>query len=156
MSRLKRDDILKADDLPTEIVSVPEWGGDVLVRGMNGTDRDEFEASTIAMRGPQGRQQAVPDTANIRAKLVARCIIDEDTGEPMFTQRDVHELGQKSSAALDRIFAVASRLSGISQDDLEELGKDSPNTQNGDSTSSSPANLGPLSPNSSSGSARMS
>ena len=155
---LSRDAILKANDLPTEEVRVPEWvdgdGADtVLVRGLNGTHRDEFEASTIALRGPVGKQQAVPDTANIRAKLVARCIVGPDTGEPMFTQHDVHELGLKSSAALDRIFEVASRLSGISKDDLEELGKDSKSDQNGGSTSLSPGNLGALAPSSSSGSA---
>ena len=136
---------------------MPEWadgdGADtVLVRGLNGTQRDEFEASTIALRGPVGKQQAVPDTANIRAKLVARCIVGDD-GEPMFKQNDVHELGLKSSAALDRIFEVASRLSGISKDDLEELGKDSKSDQNGGSTSPSPGNLGALAPSSSSGSA---
>ena len=155
MSRLTREAILKADDLPTETVAVPEWGGEVLVRGLNGTQRDEFEASTIALRGPMGKQQAVPDTANIRAKLVARCIVDDD-GEPMFTQHDVHELGKKTSAALDRIFEVASRLSGISKDDLEELGKDSKSDQNGGSTSLSPGNLGALAPSSSSGSAPLS
>jgi hypothetical protein len=155
MARLNKDQILKADDLPTEIVPVPEWEGEVLVRGLNGTERDEFEASTITMRGPQGRQQAVPDTANIRAKLVARCVIEDD-GTPMFTQQDVHALGQKSSAALDRIFEAAARLSGISKDDLEELGKDSATGQNGGSTSGSQGNLGALSPSSSGVSAHMS
>ena len=156
---LKHDAILKADDLPTEDVRVPEWfdaetGADmVLVQGLNGTQRDEFEASTIALRGPMGKQTAVPDTANIRAKLVARCIIDDETRKPMFTQQDVHKLGEKSSAALDRVFEVASRLSGISKDDLEELGKDSKSDQNGGSISLSPGNLGALAPNSSSGSA---
>jgi hypothetical protein len=153
--RLNRDQILKADDLPRETVAVPEWGGDVLVRGLNGTERDEFEASTVAMRGPMGKQHAVPDTANIRAKLCARCIIDDD-GTPLFTQNDVHQLGLKSSAALDRIFEVASRLSGISKDDLEEMGKDSPNGQHDGSISSLPGNLGALAPNSSSGSAASS
>ena len=96
-----------------------------------------------------GKQTAVPDTANIRAKLVARCIIEDD-GTPMFTQQDVHALGLKSSAALDRVFEVASRLSGISKDDLEELGKDSPNGQNDGSTSRSPGNSGTRALNSSS------
>jgi hypothetical protein len=155
MARLTREAILKADDLPTEIVPVPEWGGDVLVRGLNGTERDEFEASTMVLRGPAGKQQAVPDTANIRAKLVARCIIGDD-GEPMFTQQDVHALGLKSSAALDRIFEVAARLSGISDRDLEDLGKDSKNGQSAGSISSSPGNLGALAPNSSAGSRRSS
>ena len=155
MARLTKEAILKADDLPTEVVTVAEWGGDVLVRGLNGTERDEFEASTIALRGPMGKQTAVPDTANIRAKLVARCIIEDD-GTPMFTQQDVHALGLKSSAALDRVFEVASRLSGISKDDLEELGKDSPNGQNDGSISRSPGNSGTRALNSSSGSAPLS
>jgi hypothetical protein len=145
-SYLTRDAILGAHDLPREDVRVPEWfhaesGADtVLVQGLNGTQRDEFEASTISLRGPAGKQQAVPDTANIRAKLVARCIIDPDTTKPMFTQQDVHKLGEKSSAALDRVFEVAARLSGISKDDLEELGKDSPTGPSGGSTSPSPGN----------------
>ena len=136
--RLSRDDILKADDLPTEEVPVPEWGGEVLVRGLDGQGRDEFEASTMVLRGPPGKQQAVPDTANIRAKLVARCIIGDD-GAPQFTQQDVAELGKKSAAALDRVFEVASRLSGLSDQDIEDLGKGSEITRFGDSASSSPA-----------------
>jgi len=155
MSRLNRDQILAADDLLTEAVNVPEWGGEVLVRGLNGTGRDEFEASMITMRGPMGKEQAIRDTANIRAKLVARCIIGDD-GEPMFTQSDVHELGKKSCAALDRIFEVAARLSGIADDDLEELGKDSPADLGGGSASPSPGSLDALSPSSSPGSAPMS
>ncbi len=40
-----------ADDLPRETVSVPEWGGEVLVRTMSGTDRDAFEASLLEKDG---------------------------------------------------------------------------------------------------------
>jgi hypothetical protein len=75
------------------------------------------------------------DNENATAKLVARCIIDPDTREPMFTQSDVHALGEKSGAALDRVFTVAQRLSGMSDDDLGALGKDSAPTLNGGSTS---------------------
>lgn len=128
---LSRDAILKADDLSFEDVEVPEWGGSVRVRALSGHDRDEFEASMATMRG----KKLVPDTENIRAKLVARCLIDEQ-GDPMFSQRDVWELGKKSAAALDRIFEVASRLSGLDADDIEELEGNSAGDQNGGSTSS--------------------
>lgn len=133
---LGREDILKAQDIETEIVEVPEWAGSVRVRGLSGQERDEFEASTMVMRG----KQMVPDQANFRAKLACRCLVD-DQGDPLFSQRDVYALGQKSGAALDRVFTVASRLSGLSEADVEELQGNSPAAQSGDSISPSPGNL---------------
>ena len=62
--RLSRDDILKAEDLTTEEVDVPEWGGTVLVRGLTGRERDEFEASVMVRYAGE----MVQDLANIRAK----------------------------------------------------------------------------------------
>ena len=81
---LGREAILKADDLPTEDVSVPEWGGTVRVRGLNGTQRDAYWASMTIQRG----KTTALDTADATAKLVARCVVGED-GEPLFAQNDV-------------------------------------------------------------------
>jgi len=128
---LGRDAILKADDLPAEDVLVPEWGGTVRVRGLTGTGRDEYWASLTVER--DGQQ--VVDSANATAKLVARCAVGED-GEPLFTQRDVSALGERSGAALNRVFEVATRLSGISDSDMAEAGKGSLNTPSEGSTSS--------------------
>jgi hypothetical protein len=114
---LTRDLILKASHLRTEEVSVPEWGGSVLVRELRGRERDEWEASLAVQRG----RQMVPDVANMRAKLVARCVVDGPDGEPVFTQQDVAALGELSAAALDRVFEAASRLSGLAEKDLEEM-----------------------------------
>ena len=41
---LTRDEILESEDLATETVSVPEWGGSVIVRALTGTERDAYEA----------------------------------------------------------------------------------------------------------------
>jgi hypothetical protein len=128
---LSRDAILAAATLRTEEVDVPEWGGTVLIREMRGRERDEWEASLAVQRG----KQMVPDVANVRAKLVARCVVSGDL-EPVFTQQDVSALGELSAAALDRVFEAASKLSGLSEQDLDELGKSSENGQPGDSTSS--------------------
>ena len=103
--RLSRDDILKAADNEPEEVDVPEWGGSVLVRGMTGRERDAFEVS-LMQPGRGGRK--VLDPANVRAKLVARCVVDDDGGR-LFTDADVAELGGKSAAAVDRVYAVAAR-----------------------------------------------
>ena len=45
MSKLTKDAILKAEDLPTEKVPVPEWGPgqSVTVRTMSGDERDRYE-----------------------------------------------------------------------------------------------------------------
>ena len=135
--RLSRDDILKAEDITTEEVDVPEWGGTVLVRGMTGQQRDEFEASTAVRRG----NQMVQDYANVRAKVVAWCVVNDD-GTRMFTASDVHALGEKSGAALDRIFWVASRLSGLSEEDVQSLEGELAGNPTGGSSSSSPSPSG--------------
>ncbi len=54
MNILTKEAILAADDLPRETVLMPEWGGDVYVRTMSGTDRDAFESSLIARDGAKG------------------------------------------------------------------------------------------------------
>ncbi len=127
---LTKDEILKADDLPTEVVEVPEWSGSVTVRTMTGTERDSFEASITQKRG--GSVEV--NMTNLRAKLCALTMIDEN-GERYFADSDVAELGKKSSAVLDRIFAVAQKLNGFGQDDIEELAKNSGAAPKEDSTS---------------------
>ena len=133
--RLSRDDILKAADNEPEEVDVPEWGGSVLVRGMTGRERDAFEVS-LMQPGRGGRK--VMDPANVRAKLVARCVVDDDGGR-LFTDADVAELGGKSAAAVDRVYAVAARLSGMGADDQEELTRDFALADGAGSSSTSPA-----------------
>ena len=113
---LSRDDILKADDIQIEEVEVPEWGGTLFVKGMTGTERDAFETSIVETRGKNSRV----NMKNIRAKLAIHSICDEK-GKTIFTAKDVEVLGNKSAAALQRVFDVASRLSGISDKDVEEL-----------------------------------
>lgn len=132
--RLSRDDILKAEDASTEEVPCPEWGGTVLVRGMTGRERDEFELSTLE-QGRGGRSK--PNLVNIRAKVVARCCVNDD-GERLFTLADVQALGDKSGAAIDRVYGVAARLSGLQEEDLEEMARDFTGANGSGSRSASP------------------
>jgi hypothetical protein len=130
MTTLTRDEILGADDLKSETVEVPEWGGTVIVRELTGAERDTWEASVVKTNGA-----AVSiDSHNMRAKLVALCIID-DEGKRLFTEKDVVKLGNKAAAALDRVTDVARKLSRIGEEELEDLGKDSSTTRSGASAS---------------------
>ena len=126
---LLRDAILGASDIKTEEVHVPEWGGTVLVRGLTAKQRDEFESGLIETVGKTQRVTM----RNARARLAALSIVGEDN-EPLFSPADVFLLGEKSGAALDRVFAVASRLSGIGDSDMDELTKNS-SGQSDDSSS---------------------
>lgn len=132
---LSRDDILKAEDVVTKEVAVPEWGVDakVRVRGMTGVERDEWEASNLERRG----KRMVPNLANLRAKLITRCIVD-DEGDRIFSEADADLLGAKSAAAINRIYEVAAQLSGITDEDLEELVEDFGKTPGSGSPSTSP------------------
>jgi len=113
---LSRDAILARDDILTEAVDVPEWGGKVLVRGLTGQQRDAFERSNIEQRG----NKVETNLNNFRAKLVTWSVVDEN-GNRLFTAMDAEALGKKSAAALQRVFGVATRLSGMSAEDVEEL-----------------------------------
>lgn len=121
MSRkyLDRSAILNADDLQTEEIEVPEWGGYVLVRGLTGSERDRFDQSLIKdVKGKKNQKTITLQDA--RARLVAYSVID-DQGKRLFNDADILELTRKSAAALDRVYEVAARLSGISDEDIEEI-----------------------------------
>ena len=130
MALLTRDDILNASDLAREEVDVPEWGGAVLVRGLTGRERDAYESSIVH---PNGRVMKYTLT-NMRARLVALSVIDE-AGARLFSDSDIEMLGRKSAAALQRVFEVAQRLSGLSEQDMDELAKNSESGPSDDSGS---------------------
>ena len=79
MTLLSKTAILCANDLQTEDVEVPEWGGAVRVRSFTGRERDAFEASMV--RG-EGKDRKV-DLTNMRARLASvggHCTVDSAPG----------------------------------------------------------------------------
>ena len=120
---LTSDQIFAKNDIEKVYVPVPEWGGGVYVRGMSGAERDEFEESLVKGKG---RNREV-NLRNARAKLVVLCAVDEQ-GRQIFAKEAYRKLGSKSAKALDRIYAVASELSGVSEEDMDELTKNSEET----------------------------
>jgi len=127
---LNREAIFAAPDIQTEDVHIPQWGGTVRVKNLTASERDAFEESTTTQRG----NNLELNHKNFRAKLVALCVVDEE-GKRLFDDKDIHKLGAKSAAAMDLLFAAASRLSGISKDDEDELLKNSDGDQSDDSSS---------------------
>ena len=115
MSILTKEAILSKQDVKTKTILVPEWDGEVIISTMSGFARDRFEASVIGKNGGM-------NTTNIRAKLVAACLVDEKNNL-LFTEDDILKLGKKSCAALDRIFEEAQKLNHIGEKELDDLAK---------------------------------
>jgi hypothetical protein len=116
---LNRDAILKVQDLAKELVEVPEWGGVILVRCLTSQERDQYEESIYL-----DNQAGKGIFANARAKLVVRACCNED-GSRVFLDDDAEQLGRKNASAMDRLFAVAQRLSGLGSDAEKSAEKNS-------------------------------
>lgn len=132
MKTLTRNDIQSASDIITELVPVPEWGGQVAVRMLTGTERDAFEQS-LMRTGADGKREA--DTSNMRAKLCAFCVVDATTGDRLFADHEIDVLGGKSGQVLDRIAKVAQRLNGLGVEAVDGAEKNSEPAPSGPSTS---------------------
>jgi hypothetical protein len=131
MAPLSKEQILAADDKKTEAVQVPEWGGEVLVKGLTGKERDLYEDSILA-QDTKGNIRT--KLANARAKLVVRAAVDSK-GHQLFEDDDIERLGNKSAKALNRVYEKAAEMSGLKDEDLEELVGNS----NADQVESSPS-----------------
>lgn len=109
---LTLEQILGADDLKTEVVPVPEWGGSVTVRTMTGADADALHE---ILSQPDGRKR-------FRDALVVASVVD-DNGQPLFTPEHLPALRTKSAKALGRVAEVAMRLNGLSGSAIAEAEK---------------------------------
>lgn len=113
---LTRDAILAPRALKRETVDVPELGGTVVIQELTAAERDAFEASCVKRKG----KKTEPDITNIRAKLVVQAARDE-AGARLFTDQDAAAIGALPASTVNRLFEVASRLSGLTEEDVEEL-----------------------------------
>ena len=132
---LTRDQILQADDLTREQVDVPEWGGFVYVRELTASEKDDLDAENYVLKG----RETVINRRAFKARLLARTICD-DKGKALFTLKDLQTLGAKSQKAMDRLAAVALRLSGMTAEAQEELSGNSTGGSPEGSPSDSPPN----------------
>jgi len=116
MKELTSEEILATQDIIEELVEVPEWKGTVRVRGLTGRERDAYEASLIDQRG----RSTKANMQNARAKLVVLSVFNAD-GSRKFTESQISEISAKSASALNRIWKKALELSGMGDEDVEEL-----------------------------------
>jgi len=122
-----RDQILAKQDIPSEMVDVPEWGVKVEVRGMTGAERTRIMDKATQNAGDVNLQFVYPE-------IVIATAFDPESGEQVFKPSDRDALLAKSATALDRIAAVGMRLSGFTAESANDMGKDSSATDSEDSS----------------------
>jgi hypothetical protein len=121
---LSKTAILAAKDTKlSDPVPVPEWGGDVFVKTLTGTERDAFEDAYA-----ENKMKA------FRCRFLVLTLCD-DKGQRLFEDGDVAELGKKSSVVINRLFESAWKHNAFTNEAVESLGEGSPDGQSGGSTS---------------------
>lgn len=121
MSSLTRDQILQAArnaKIERDELTVPELGGKIFVRGMSGTERDEFEEGLRIRKGKRAGQN---DLRNFRAKLAVKVIVTEE-GQRILNDDDAAIFGKMPAGVLDRIISRCQELSGTAEEEVEDLG----------------------------------
>lgn len=126
MGLLSKEKLLKRGKL--EIVKVDLNEGDfVYVRQMTGRERDQWEGSLLReVKDKKGNvvnyERALGD---FRAKLAVNTVCDEK-GKLLLGMEDYATLSQNMSAKLlEKIITVAQKLNSITEEDKEELIKNS-------------------------------
>lgn len=115
MATLSKKEILAADDLGSEVVTVEEWGGEVIVREMTGQERSDWESEMFSKKPKSTKEKDILETADMsyaREKLLVRCLVDE-AGQHLFTVKELGELAKKSAAVLNYLYGKAATLNGI-------------------------------------------
>jgi hypothetical protein len=121
---LSKAKILAAKDVKlSEAVPVPEWGGDVHIRTISGTERDRFEEAYSEQK-----------MKAFRVRFLVMTLADEN-GERLFGDADIDALGDKSSVVINRLFDKAWQHNAFTDAAVEALGNDSPTAPSEGSTS---------------------
>lgn len=124
---LTNQDILQAKDIEYEVIEV--WGGKLNMKGLTGKEQQDWQQDFLNFgKG----STTISLKTNMKASLVVKSACDA-SGKRIFTDDQIPMLAAKSAKQLGIAYDVAARLSGISDDDFEELEKNSDATQDDDS-----------------------
>jgi len=117
--------ILETDDRPA--VAVKEWGLDLWIVPMSGTERDSYDLDLHRAK------QAGEDLDNWRSRFLVRCLYaDEPTGPNgalqrvrIFANEQAADLGAKNAETIGRLYDIASKVNGTQPGAVEDAAKNS-------------------------------
>lgn len=129
---LSREAFLAPRTLKRERVETID--GPVVVQELTAKERDAFERSCVKPDGKKTKD----DMTNLRAKLLILAVRD-DNGDRLLQDGDLESVGRLPASVVQPLFEAAARLSGISNEDVEELVGNSAGEPSGASPIGSPS-----------------
>lgn len=124
------------NDTAYESVVVPEWENrTVWVRSLTNEEKSNYEESCLVTKrklvNGKTKESRETNILVVRAKLVTLAICKGDKDPtPEFSPSDYKLFLKRNSAAVERIFDVAAKLSRLTKEDVEELAGNSEDNQN--------------------------
>lgn len=121
---LSKEAIIGANDIPTKLISVPEWGGEVYVKRQSIRERDALipisdgfmsvEAPTKQGEKPKitmkKGEEAEKAYAKYRLFSVGYALCDEH-GNRLFSDEEIESvLGKKSIASIERVYVELGKF----------------------------------------------
>jgi hypothetical protein len=100
-----------------EPVDIPELGGNLYVRSLTASERDQWEFDTA-------RERAKGKAGNFRARLLVLAACDQ-SGAPLFRPEDAEVIGAMEQSIVEAVVDRAWKLNRMTPRDLEEVGKNS-------------------------------
>jgi len=141
MILLTREALLQKDDLKVEKVELSK--GYVFVREMTGHEKDVWEQSMLKQKPSGNKNKGVEYETTLedfRAKLAVVTVCDAE-GNLLFKPEDAKVLNKMMSATnMERIVTAAQKLNAISEQEKEEILKNSEADQTDSSNSNSVEN----------------
>jgi hypothetical protein len=141
MILLTREALLQKDDLKVEKVELSK--GYVFVREMTGHEKDVWEQSMLKQKPSGNKNKGIEYETTLedfRAKLAVVTVCDAE-GNLLFKPEDAKVLNKMMSATnMERIVTAAQKLNAISEQEKEEILKNSEADQTDSSNSNSVEN----------------
>ena len=95
-------------------------GGKILICGNGGSAADSQHIAGELVGRFKKERRAIAAIALTTDTSILTCL-GNDYGFDRVFERQVEALGRKNAAALQRVFRVAQRLSGLAEDEVDEL-----------------------------------
>lgn len=118
-----KQQFLSAKKPANKAVFIPEVGDGgitVYVIALTAREKDQLERSMVTGKG---KDQKVSQD-NIRARYCERCMVDAE-GQRLFEDGEAEAIGNLPAVIVDRVFKEISALNSTSDQDVEELAKNS-------------------------------
>lgn len=119
-----RDELLKCKP-PTEELYIEQLSQSVRIRGLTVGARGKYWKLLGVKTDESGKATASNlDLSAMEDLLIIESVVD-DAGNPLFTDADVELIHGLDPVVIDEIVAVAKRLSGLTEESVEDVAKKS-------------------------------